>query len=101
MPYCAFREEFFPNIQPEPPLMQLEIIPSHPIASYAGEVTNTHHASASPQVVVESNKVSPEPPLLQTKSQFPHLLLRRLTLQTLTSLIALLWTCSRLLMSFL
>jgi len=31
-PHCSFREEIFPNIQSEPPLMQLEATASHPIA---------------------------------------------------------------------
>ena len=41
MPEYSFCEEFFPNIQSKPPLMQLEAISSHPIASYLGEATNT------------------------------------------------------------
>jgi len=42
------------------------------------------HLSTTPfQAVVESNDVTPEPPLLQTEqSQFPQLLLIRLVLQT-------------------
>jgi len=36
-------EEFFPNVQPESPLMQLEATPSSPIASYKGEEAKTHH----------------------------------------------------------
>jgi len=31
----------FPNIQSEPPLMQLEAVASCPIGSYLGEQTNT------------------------------------------------------------
>jgi len=58
--------------------MQLETIASHPIASYLGEETNTHLTTTSFQVVVESNNVSTEPPLLQTKQTlFPQPLLRR------------------------
>ncbi|KAK4823572.1 hypothetical protein QYF61_003576 [Mycteria americana] len=80
-------EEIFPNIQPEPPLVQLEAISSCPIASYLGEETNTHLSTTSFQVVTESNKVSPQPPFLQTKqSQFPQLFLIRLVLQTLHQL---------------
>jgi len=33
-------KEIFPNIPSEPPLMQLEAIASHPIASYLGEEIN-------------------------------------------------------------
>jgi len=53
--------------QPEPPLVQLEAILSHPIASYAGEEVNPHLTTTSFQAAVESDKVSPEPPLLQTE----------------------------------
>ena len=67
--------------------MQLEAISSHSIASNLGEDTNTHLTAASIQVVVESNKVSPQPPLLQTKqSQLPQTLLIRLALHTLHQL---------------
>jgi len=63
--------------------MQLDAIASHPIASYLGEETKTCLTTTSFQVVVESNKVPPQPPLLQTKQpQFPQLLLVRLVLQT-------------------
>ena len=47
--------------------MQLEAISSCPIGSYLGEETNTHLTTTSFQVVVETDKVSPQPPLLQTK----------------------------------
>ena len=57
-------EKFFPNIQPESPLAQLEAIPPSPIASYMGEEADPHLTTASLQVVVENNKVSPKPPLL-------------------------------------
>jgi len=61
--------------------MQLEAIASHPITSYLGEETNTCLTTTCFQVVVESNKVSPQPPLLQIKQpQFPQLLLVRLVL---------------------
>ncbi|KAK4824896.1 hypothetical protein QYF61_021136 [Mycteria americana] len=60
-----FREVKFPHIQSKPPLAQFEAISS----------------------LVESDKVSPQPPFLQAKqSQFPQLLLRRLLLQTLHQL---------------
>ncbi|KAK4824163.1 hypothetical protein QYF61_011290, partial [Mycteria americana] len=79
-----FREVKFPNIQSKPPLVQFETISCCPIACYLGEETNTHLATTSFQVVVESNKVSPQPPFLQAKqSQLPQPLLIRLLLQTL------------------
>ena len=49
--------------------------------------TSREGDSTSFQVVVESKKVPPQPPLLQTKQpQFPQLLLIRLALQTLHQL---------------
>ncbi|KAK4806266.1 hypothetical protein QYF61_013410 [Mycteria americana] len=74
-----FGEEIFPNIQSKPPLAQLEAISSPPITCYLGEETDPHLSTASFQVVVESDKVSPQPPFLQTKqSQLPQPLLIRL-----------------------
>lgn len=74
---------FFPNIQPEPALVQSETNPSHPITSFLGEKVNLHLATHSFQAAAESNKVYIEPPLFQTKQfQFPQLLLIRPVLQT-------------------
>ncbi|KAK4827249.1 hypothetical protein QYF61_015696 [Mycteria americana] len=71
----------------KPPLAQLEAISSRPIARFLGEETDTHLATASFQGVVESNKVSPQPPFLQAKQpQFPQPLLTGLVLQTLHQL---------------
>ena len=82
-PDHSFSEEVFPNLQSEPPLMQLEAIASRPIAGYWGEETNPCLTTPSCQGVVESEKVSPQPPLLQTEQpQLPQLLLIRLVLQT-------------------
>ncbi|KAK4822886.1 hypothetical protein QYF61_021105 [Mycteria americana] len=82
-----FSEEIFPNIQSKPPLAQLEAISSCPITCYLGEDTDPHLTTTSFQVVVESNKVSPQPPFLQAKQpQFPQPLLIRLVLQTLHQL---------------
>jgi len=73
--------EIFPDIHSKPPLTQLEGIASLPITSYLGEETNTCLTTNSFQVIVESNKVSPQPPLVQTKQpQFPQLLFIRLVL---------------------
>lgn len=68
MPDCPFIDKIFTRILSKPPLMQPEAISSHPLDSYLGEQTNPHLPSASFQVVVESDKVPPEPPFLQTKS---------------------------------
>ncbi|KAK4806152.1 hypothetical protein QYF61_001075 [Mycteria americana] len=82
-----FGEEIFSNIQSKPPLAQLEAISSRPITCYLGEETDPHLSTTSFQVVVESNKVSPQPPFLQAKQpQFPQPLLIRLVLQTLHQL---------------
>lgn len=65
-------------------LAQLKAIPSCPITGYLGEDTNPQLPTPSFQVVVESNKVSPELPLLQTKQpQFPQSLPIRPVFQTL------------------
>ena len=78
-----FGEEIFPNIQPKRPPAQLNAISSCAITCYLGEETSIHLTTTSFQVVVESHKVSPQPPLLQAKQpQFPQLLLTRLVLQT-------------------
>ncbi|KAK4816275.1 hypothetical protein QYF61_014347, partial [Mycteria americana] len=82
-----FSEEKFPNIQSKPPLAQLEAISSRPITCYLGEETDPHLSTTSFQVVVESKKVSPQPPFLQAKHpQFPQPLLIRLVFQTLHQL---------------
>jgi len=62
MPDHSFSKEIFPNIQPKPPLTQLEAMASHPIASYLREETNTHLTTPSFQVAVESHKVPPPQP---------------------------------------
>ena len=85
-PDHSFREEIFPNIQPEPPLAQLEAIPSHPVSSYTGKEADLYLITISFHIVIEGNKVSPESPLLQTEqSQFPQPLPIRLVLQTHSS----------------
>ena len=55
-----FGEEIFPNIQSKASLVHLEAISSRPITCYLGEETNPHLTTTSFQVVVESDKVSPE-----------------------------------------
>ena len=59
-------EELFPNVQPESPLAQLEAIPSSPITITQEKKLTPHLTTTSLQIVVESNSVSPEPPLFQT-----------------------------------
>jgi len=61
-----------------------------------GEEADPHLTTASFQGVVEKDKVSPEPLLLQTKqSQFPQLLPLAPVLHTLHSFVALLRTRSK------
>ncbi|KAJ7423414.1 hypothetical protein BTVI_09780 [Pitangus sulphuratus] len=64
-------EEILPNVQPKPPLAQLKLVPSCPTADCLVEETDTHLATPSCQGVVGSEKISPEPPLLQAKQ--PHI----------------------------
>ena len=66
-PDHSLGENFFPNIQPESPLAQLEAIPSSPVACFMGEEADPHLAKTPFQVVVESNEVTPQPSLLQAK----------------------------------
>ena len=82
MPDSSLRKAF-PNVHLESPLAQLEAFPSSPTDGYMGEEADSHLAKTSLQVIVESDKFSPEPPLLQTEqSQLPQPLLIRLVFQT-------------------
>ena len=82
-----FGEEIFPNIQSKPPLAQPEAISSYPTTCYLEKETDTHLDTASFQVVVERDRVFPQPPLLQAKQpQVSQPLLVRLVLQTLHQL---------------
>jgi len=59
-------------------------------------LTEETDAITSFQVIVETDKVSLEPPLLQTEqSQLPQPLPIRLVLQAPHGFMGLLWTCSR------
>jgi len=62
MLHNPFGEEIFPNFQSKSPLTQLAAISSCPISSCLGEETNTHLTTTSFQIVVEQDKVSPQPP---------------------------------------
>ena len=63
--------------------MQPEAILCSPITSLMEEEADPQLIRISLLVVVESNKVTPEPPLLQTKqSQLPQMLVIKLVLQT-------------------
>ena len=53
VPDHFFGEEILPNIQPEPPLVQPEVILSCSIISYVGEETDLHLSTTFFQVVVE------------------------------------------------
>ena len=67
VPGHSFREEIFPNIQSESPLVQHKAIPSCPITNYTGEEADLYLTTTSLQAVVESYKIIPEPPFFQTK----------------------------------
>ena len=73
----------FPNVQPESPLAQLEAIHYSPTDSYMGEEVDFHLTTTPLQLAVESNKATPQTPLLQAaQSQLPQPLLIRLVLHT-------------------
>ncbi|KAK4827707.1 LOW QUALITY PROTEIN: hypothetical protein QYF61_020985 [Mycteria americana] len=74
-----YGEEIFPNIQPKPPLVQLEAISSHPITCYLGEETDPH--LSKPHFRLNS------PSSLSCSSQ-------DLFSRPFTSFVALLWTRS-------
>ena len=83
VPRSLLDKNFFPRIQPETLLAQLEAVPSSSIASNAREEADSHLTTISFQAVVGGNKVSPGLPLLQTKqSQFPQPLLIKPVLQS-------------------
>jgi len=50
-----------PHLQPKPPLVQVEAMPSSPITSYLQEEANTQLPPPFFHVVVESNKSSSSP----------------------------------------
>ncbi|RMC00653.1 hypothetical protein DUI87_23270 [Hirundo rustica rustica] len=58
-PFC---EEIPYNVQPKLALAQLEMMFSCPVTGCLGEEANSHLATTSFQVVVESGKVSSKPP---------------------------------------
>lgn len=75
MPDNSFSDEIFPDTQFKPLLVQLKTVSSHLTTCYEGKQTDTHLATTPFQAVVETDKVSPEPPFLQIKQpQFPQLL---------------------------
>ena len=59
MPEHPFAEEIVLNIQPKPPLVQLEAVSSCPVTCYLGEDTDPQLTTTSFQVAVESDKVPP------------------------------------------
>jgi len=73
VPDHSFGEEVVPNMQPEPPLVQLEAIHSSSSIVTWEKRLSPHLTTTSFLVAVDSDKVSPELPFLQTKqSQFPQ-----------------------------
>lgn len=94
-------KKVFPNVQSKYLLVQFEAIFSWRIPLYLAEEPNSHLATPSCQWVLESDKITSEPPFLQAKyAELSQLTLIRLVLQTLPRLFAFLWTCSNHSMSF-
>jgi len=56
MHYHSFRGEIYPNIQLEPPLVQLKVITSCSITSYLEEEVDSHLITTYFQVDVESSR---------------------------------------------
>jgi len=56
-----------PNVKSGSPLVQLQTIPTHPITGSQGEELNTSLCTSPPQEAAESNKVAPQPALLQMR----------------------------------
>ena len=80
-PFC---KEVFPDSQPKLTLAQLEAISPRPVTCHQCEETNSTLTVSTFQVLEESNKVSPQPPLPNTKQpQFLQSLLRGQILQAL------------------
>jgi len=84
VPNNLFCKEVFPDIQPKPLLAQLEAISPRPVTWHQWEETKPALALSTFQILEESNKVSPQPPLPQTKQpQFLQSLLGGHILQAL------------------
>lgn len=64
-------KNFFPGIQPKPPLMKLEAITSHPVTCSLEEDNDPHLATTSFKVAAESKKSS------EPLSQFSQPLLKQ------------------------
>jgi len=60
-------KEMLPNVKSGSPLVQLQTIPTHPITGSQGEELNTSLCTSPPQEAAESNKVAPQPALLQMR----------------------------------
>jgi len=83
VPDHPFREVVFSDIQSEPSLAQLEAIPSSPSTRHTRGEAEPQLTTTSLHIVIESNKVSSQPPLLQTEQfQLLQPLLIRPALQT-------------------
>lgn len=70
-----------PDVQHEHTLVQFEVMPSCSVTVCLGKEAHPHLVTHSLLAVVESDKVTQEPPFPQTK-WFPHLLLILITLST-------------------
>ncbi|XP_068861257.1 probable C-mannosyltransferase DPY19L4 isoform X3 [Aphelocoma coerulescens] len=61
-PFC---EKNPPDVQPKPSLAQLEAMSSRPVSGCLGKETDPPLVTTFLQVVVETDKVTPEPPLVR------------------------------------
>ena len=79
-----FSKEVFPDTQPKRTLAQLKAISPRPVTCHQRVETNPALAVSTFQILEEGKKISPQPPLPQTKQpQFLQSLLVGHTLQAL------------------
>lgn len=76
-----FSGKILSDVQFEPPLAQLVAISSGPLTGCLGEEVDLHLSATSFQIILESGKVTPQPPFSQTK----HLQLLQPHLKRLTT----------------
>lgn len=86
-------EETLPDVQPKPPLMQLEVLSSHPVGGCLGEEANPYLATASFQGVIElQSPLSFLFSRLNSNNSLRHSSYDLLSVP-FTCFIPLLWTC--------
>ena len=87
MLHSTVGQKIVPNIQCNDPLVKLDTVSSCPIPCYQEDDIDTRLLTTCFQVVVHSDKVSPQPPFLQTEDpHFTQLCIRALALYGLHQL---------------